>query len=50
VADPIDESTNPLAVTNAEKLWLLPSSGIEADHDPGKAPPSTCQKGVAPPG
>jgi hypothetical protein len=50
VADPIDESTNPVAVTNAEKVWLVPS-GIEVDHDPAeKAPPSTCQNGVAPPG
>jgi hypothetical protein len=51
VADPTDESTNPVALTNAEKVWLLPSSGIEVDHDPTeKAPPSTCQEGVAPPG
>jgi hypothetical protein len=51
VADPIDESTNPVAVTNAEKVWLPPLSGIEVDHNPAeKAPPSTCQDGVAPPG
>jgi hypothetical protein len=52
VADPIDESTNPVAVTNAEKVWLLTSYRIEVDHDPAeKAPtPSTCQEGVAPPG
>jgi hypothetical protein len=51
VADPIDESTNPVADTNAEKMWGLPSSRIEVDHDPAeKAPPSTCQEGVAPPG
>jgi hypothetical protein len=50
MADPIDESTNPVAVTNAEKVWLLPSSAIEVDHDPAETPPSTCQEGVAPPG
>jgi hypothetical protein len=51
VADPIDESTNPVALTNAEKVWLLTSYGIEVDHDPAEeATPSTCQEGVAPPG
>jgi hypothetical protein len=51
MADPIDESTNPGALTNAEKVWLLPSTRIEVDHDPAeKAPASTCQEGVAPPG
>jgi hypothetical protein len=51
VADPVGEFTNPVALTNAEKVWLLPSTGNEVDHDPAeKPPPSTCQNGVAPTG
>jgi hypothetical protein len=50
VADPTDESTNPVALTNAEKVWGLRSYRIAADHPAEKATPSTCQEGVAPPG